>query len=153
MEVDWFVAGSVDELLRTADLIVWDESEAEDPVLREFSSGSPSGGLESARWSTPRACARRVIVNLALDGRARRARWRRELNAQTADDRADDAAAEDVSRVDARDEVLSALSTLVSRQRAVLVVRYFADLLEAEIAAALGCSVGAVMSSASRGLE
>ena len=37
--------------------------------------------------------------------------------------------------------------------RAVLVLRYFGDLTETEIAEALGCSVGTVKSQCSRGLE
>jgi RNA polymerase sigma-70 factor (sigma-E family) len=50
-------------------------------------------------------------------------------------------------------EVLDALRRLPARQREVIVLRYWAELPEAEIAAALGISVGAVKSSASRGRE
>ena len=49
-------------------------------------------------------------------------------------------------------EVLAALRTLPSRQREVLVLRYYADLSEADIAEALGISRGAVKSHASRGM-
>jgi RNA polymerase sigma factor (sigma-70 family) len=49
-------------------------------------------------------------------------------------------------------ELLSALAALPPRQRAVLVLRYFLDLPEAEVAAALKCSLGTVKSTASRGL-
>jgi RNA polymerase sigma-70 factor (sigma-E family) len=44
------------------------------------------------------------------------------------------------------------LATLPPRQRAVLVLRYYADLSEAEIANVLGCSVGTVKSNASRAM-
>ena len=44
------------------------------------------------------------------------------------------------------------LGTLPPRQRAVLVLRYFEDLPEAQVAELLGCSVGTVKSTASRGL-
>jgi RNA polymerase sigma factor (sigma-70 family) len=54
--------------------------------------------------------------------------------------------------VDLRESVRRALVTLPARQRAVIVLRYFDDLSEAETAAALGCSVGAVKSHASRAL-
>ena len=54
--------------------------------------------------------------------------------------------------MDARSELLQALGSLPPRQRAVLVLRYFEDLPEAQVAAALGCSVGTVKSTASRGL-
>ena len=50
-------------------------------------------------------------------------------------------------------EVLVALRKLPARQREVIVLRYWAELPEAEIAAALGISIGAVKSSASRGRE
>ena len=49
-------------------------------------------------------------------------------------------------------EVLTALRTLPSRQREVLVLRYYVDLSEADIAEALGISRGAVKSHASRGM-
>lgn len=52
----------------------------------------------------------------------------------------------------AADELMAALATLPPRQRAVLVLRYFLDLPEAEVAAALKCSLGTVKSTASRGL-
>ena len=49
-------------------------------------------------------------------------------------------------------EVLAALRTLPPRQREVLVLRYYVDLSEADIAEALGISRGAVKSHASRGM-
>ena len=51
-----------------------------------------------------------------------------------------------------RRQVLAALSQLPPRRREVLVLRYYLGLSEAEIAAALGISAGAVKSSAARGL-
>ncbi|PPK64770.1 SigE family RNA polymerase sigma factor [Actinokineospora auranticolor] len=52
-----------------------------------------------------------------------------------------------------RDEVTRALGGLPARMRAVLVLRFFDDLSEAETAAALGVSAGTVKSQTSRGLE
>ena len=49
-----------------------------------------------------------------------------------------------------RSSVLAALSMLPSRQREVMVLRYYADLSEAQIAAALGISRGAVKSHIAR---
>ena len=49
-------------------------------------------------------------------------------------------------------EVLVALHRLAPRQREVLVLRYWSNLSEAEIAATLGISQGTVKSTASRGL-
>jgi RNA polymerase sigma-70 factor (sigma-E family) len=51
-----------------------------------------------------------------------------------------------------RDAVMTALRSLPRRQREVLVLRYYADLSEADIAAAIGISQGAVKSHASRGI-
>jgi RNA polymerase sigma-70 factor (sigma-E family) len=51
-----------------------------------------------------------------------------------------------------RAEMMRALSALPLRQREALVLRYYVDLSEAEIAAAMGISRGAVKSHASRGL-
>jgi RNA polymerase sigma factor (sigma-70 family) len=51
------------------------------------------------------------------------------------------------------EEVLSALRTLPPRQREVLVLRYWSDLSERQIATTLGISEGSVKSAASRGLD
>jgi RNA polymerase sigma-70 factor (sigma-E family) len=51
-----------------------------------------------------------------------------------------------------RDAVVAALRKLPDRQREAIVLRYYADLSEAEIAAAMGISRGAVKSHTSRGM-
>lgn len=51
-----------------------------------------------------------------------------------------------------RDTLMHALAALPLRQREALVLRYYADLSEAQIADAMGISAGAVKSHASRGL-
>jgi RNA polymerase sigma factor (sigma-70 family) len=51
-----------------------------------------------------------------------------------------------------RDQIWSWLSRLPRRQRATLVLRYYEDLPDAEIADILGCAVGTVRSSISRAL-
>lgn len=50
-------------------------------------------------------------------------------------------------------EVIAALEHLPPRQREVLVLRYWSELSEVEIAEALGISRGSVKSAASRGLD
>jgi RNA polymerase sigma-70 factor (sigma-E family) len=51
-----------------------------------------------------------------------------------------------------RTEVVKALGELPTRQREALVLRYYADLSEAEIASAMGISRGAVKSHTARGM-
>ena len=56
------------------------------------------------------------------------------------------------TRLALRRDLLRALATLPRGQRAVVVLRYFEDLTEAQTAQALGCSVGTVKSQCSRAL-
>ena len=51
-----------------------------------------------------------------------------------------------------RSAVIAALRGLPGRQREAIVLRYYADLSEAEIAAAMGISRGAVKSHTARGM-
>jgi RNA polymerase sigma-70 factor (sigma-E family) len=53
----------------------------------------------------------------------------------------------------ARSEMLAALATLPTKQRAVIVLRYYGDLTEQQVADALGCSLGTVKTHASRGMK
>ena len=148
-EFDRFVADATDTLLRTAYLIVWDLGEAEDLVqetLFEVARRWP----RVRRMEHPRAYARRILVNRTLSGSARRTRRRQELIAPMPRERA--GGADVAGEIDGQDELMAALEALPPRQRTVLVLRYFLDLPEAEVAAALRCSLGTVKSSASRGL-
>ena len=56
------------------------------------------------------------------------------------------------AQIDARQALIAALDRLPSRQRAVVVLRYFADQTEAQTATVMGCSVGAVKSHASKAM-
>ncbi len=147
-DFDQFVAAHVDELLCTAYLIVWDEGEAED-LVQECLLKVARRWPRIRRMEQPRAYARRILVNLALDGARGRAQRRRELEPGTP---ASLIAADPLPALEARAELLQALGQLHERQRAVLVLRYFNDLTEAQVAEVLGCSPGTVKSSASRGL-
>ena len=101
------------------------------------------------RWRKVRSYAEawvvRVAGNLAIDG------WRRRQRIETdadAGSRGATAPGPDGQRVDLH----RALDSLSRRQREVLVLRFLADLPEADVAKALGCSVGSVKQHASRGL-
>jgi RNA polymerase sigma-70 factor (sigma-E family) len=147
-DFDQFVAAHVDGLLRTAYLIVSDESEAED-LVQECLLKVARRWPRIRRMEQPLAYARRILVNLTFDGARGRARRRSELEPAA---RANPIAIDPLTAVDGRTELLQALGRLPARQRTVLVLRYFNDLTEAEVAEVLGCSPGTVKSSASRGL-
>ena len=147
-DFDKFVAAHVDDLLRTAYLIVWDEGEAED-LVQECLLKVARRWTRVRRMEQPQAYARRILVNLALDGARRRAQRRRELEPGTPPVLS---AIDPLQALETRAELLQALGQLHERQRAVLVLRYFNDLTEAQVADVLGCSPGTVKSSASRGL-
>jgi RNA polymerase sigma-70 factor (sigma-E family) len=147
-DFDEFVAAHVDELLRTAYLIVWDEAEAED-LVQECLMKLARHWPRVARMEQPLAYARRVLINGAFDGARGRARRRSELEPGAA---ANATAADPLAVLHTRAELIDALGRLPARQRAVLVLRYFNDLTEAQVAEALDCSPGTVKSSASRGL-
>jgi RNA polymerase sigma-70 factor (sigma-E family) len=144
-----FVVENTDGLLRTAYLIVWDLPEAED-LVQEALLKVARRWPRVRRMERPVAYARRMLVNLALDGAARRSRSRRELTGEQPPDRPDEAGGS--SAIEMHDELLSALAALPPRQRSVLALRYFLDLPEAEVAAVMKCSLGTVKSTTSRGL-
>ncbi|HEY3727393.1 MAG TPA: SigE family RNA polymerase sigma factor [Solirubrobacteraceae bacterium] len=148
-DFDHFVIESTDGLLRTAYLIVFDLPEAED-LVQETLLKVAKRWRRIRRMEHPTAYARRILVNLALDSAGQRSRTRSELTGQTPPERPDEAG--DCAAVDTHDELVNALAALPPRQRSVLVLRYFLDLPEAEVAAALSCSLGTVKSTSSRGL-
>lgn len=80
-----------------------------------------------------------------------RARWRREIPLDQPPERG--YAEDHAGRHADGDQIRAALARLPNRQRAVLVLRYFADLPEAEVATILGCSLGSVKTHAHRGLK
>lgn len=136
-----FVRDRSTPLLRTAVLLVGgDRGHAEDLL---------QGVLERmyVRWDRidgpPEAYARRALAHAAVH-RWRTRRRRPELPMLDPDP-GGVATCDGAAAVDLRDALVRALLTLPPRQRAVLVLRYFDDLPEEEIALALGCSVGTLL--------
>jgi RNA polymerase sigma-70 factor (sigma-E family) len=93
------------------------------------------------------AYLRRTMYHLAVD-QWRSRRRRPEVLAEVEPPGQPDS----TDAVHLRHVLVQALATLPPRQRAVLVLRYWEQLTEAEAAEVLGCSVGTVKSTASRGL-
>jgi RNA polymerase sigma-70 factor (sigma-E family) len=97
----------------------------------------------------PDAYLRRMLVNTQRSWW--RARWRQEAPFEVVPDRA--IGGDGQERHALADTVRRALAALPERQRAALVLRYFEDLPEADVADLLGCSVGSVKTHTSRGIR
>jgi predicted DNA-binding protein YlxM (UPF0122 family) len=86
--------------------------------------------------------------NIVIDRARARRRQPRELF--TVHDRGDPRSGDAVTGVELRPALLAALGTLTAQQRAIVVLRYFEDLSENDVANLLGVSTGTVKSTASR---
>jgi RNA polymerase sigma-70 factor (sigma-E family) len=145
-EYDELYAALWPRLVRTAYAVSGDLGVAEDAVQTAFAKAYRSWWRIS-RLESPAAYVRKMAVNEVLNNR-RRASRRHEVS------RADlpEAPAVHQDRALAHDEMWRAVSTLPPRQRAVLVLRYYEDLSEQQIADVLGCRPGTVKSQASAAL-
>lgn len=138
-------------LVRLSVLLVRDQGTAEEIVQDSFVA-------VHARWHSlhdpDRALAylRQTIVNRSRSVLRHRKVVARHLESAAAQSRVHQAEGDDITAVsDRRRRVLDAVSQLPRRQREVVALRYYLDLSEAEIAAILGISRGAVKSHGSRG--
>jgi RNA polymerase sigma-70 factor (sigma-E family) len=100
------------------------------------------------RADDPDAYVRRIMINSNRSWRRRRRLTELASGLTPLDPKGGAGVSDD----DDGPEVITALLSLPAGQRAVLVLRYWMDLSEAETAATLGCSVGNVKSQAARGL-
>jgi len=141
---DEFVLTRSQALLRTAYLLTRDHALAEDLLQTSLTKAWFAWSrIEEA----PEAYVRRILVNTFATW------WRRKWSGERPTERLPEVAATDtMSAIDDREDLWQALGRLPRRQRAVLVLRYFEDLSEAEIASTLGCSPGTVKSQASKAL-
>lgn len=137
-----FVADQGAGLTRFAYLLCGDRGLAEDLVQETYLALYRRFG-DMLTVAAPVAYARRAIVNAHIS----RSRVRAAHEVVRAD--LPDAAAEDGDGGE-QDVMWRLLAGLPARQRAVLVLRFYADLSEAEIAATLGCRPGTVRSLATR---
>jgi len=136
-------------LVRLAVLLVGDAGRAEEIVQDAFVD-------LVARWRTIRdpGAAASYVQRCVVNGARSHLRHRRVVNRQPASKPSAANSAETEALVGIEHErVLSVLSELPGRQREVLVLRYYGQLSEAEIADALGISRGSVKSHNSRGLR
>jgi RNA polymerase sigma-70 factor (sigma-E family) len=144
-----FMRGRWPAMVRLAYGLTGDLGHAEDVAQAAFARAYASWA-RVARTGDPDAYVRRIVIN-ENNSRFRRRRVSERLvdavpeppgrPASDAADALSDSAA-----------LLKALRRLGPRQRAVIVLRFWMDMSEAETAAALNCSVGTVKSQASRAL-
>jgi RNA polymerase sigma-70 factor (sigma-E family) len=135
-------------LMRTAYLLGGSQYVAED-LVQEALERACRRWRRIAATEAPEAYVRRIVVNLAND------RWRhlgriREVDRLEVPDQPDPR--DEYGRLDLRDQLTAMLETLPIRMRTVIVLRYFHDMDDAQIADALGITAGAVRSQLSRGL-
>jgi RNA polymerase sigma-70 factor (sigma-E family) len=139
-----FVALRYGDLLRTAFLLTGSQHTAEDLVQACLVKAM-------SRWESieePLTYLRRALVN-------ERITWWRRLRRELLRAEPPDvpATGDDIAAIAERAAVLAGLADLPRRMRAVLVLRFWEDLTEADTAELLGCSVGTVKSQTSRGLS
>ncbi|MGW3420257.1 SigE family RNA polymerase sigma factor [Streptomyces phaeochromogenes] len=149
MDFQQFVAARSAPLFRGALVLTGNRETAEDLVQETLER-------VCRKWRTivakdaPDAYVRRIMVNLAND------RWRRFRRTVPHQDTGDMAApGDEYGRIDSRDQLVRALQSLPMRMRmrTVVVLRYFHDLSDAEIAADLRISQSTVRSQLARGME
>lgn len=147
-EFSRFVRSHTGDLLRTAYLLTGDGVAAEELVQDTLVRLYPKWQLVQAA-DVPLAYVRRSLAN-GFVNHTRRAASRRETAVEYLPELPDE---RDRARgVEDRDELWALLRALPERQRAALVLRYFHDLSDEDIGAALGCRIGTVRSLVSRGL-
>ena len=133
--------------LRAAVLLTGDWHAAEDPVQESLVKLYRAWPRLRADGD-PDAYLRRIMVN------TRRSWWRARWRRETPSDELPETVIADFGDGQAlAAQVRQALQALPRQQRAVLVLRYYADLPEAEVADLLGCSPGTVKTHAHRGLR
>lgn len=142
-----FVRTRSDALLRFAFLLCGDRHRAED-FTQEALIRCHRRWRAVERGGAPEPYVRKAILRQFLS-------WRRlKSSAEKMADRFDEVAApaDTAQQVADRDEMWHALAGLPRRQRAVLVLRYYEDLPDAQVAELLGCSAATVRVHASRAL-
>jgi RNA polymerase sigma-70 factor (sigma-E family) len=137
-----FVGDRHTQLLRFAHVLTGDRHLAED-LVQDGLERAGVGWARIRRQDDPEGYVRRIIVNRYLN--RLRALRRERLVAEPPEQPGLESPTDS-------DDAWRLLATLPRQQRAVLVLRYYLDQSEAQIADTLGCSVGTVKSNAARGM-
>ena len=142
-----FVASRYREIVRFGALLAGDARLGEDLAQEGLIAAYRSWHRVGVPDGRPEAYVRKVMVRTAM--RARRRRWRGEVPTEELPDASGGGFAD---RSDLSVQVFAALRRLPVDQRVVLVLRFWADVSEAELAQILGVAVGTVKSRTSRAL-
>jgi len=135
-------------LVRVAQAVTGRREDAEDAVQASLVKAMAAWPrVESQERWRQQAYVRQIVVNTCRSG------WRKWGSRVCVGDLPEIVQRPSTDTVDDRELVRCALARLPARQRQVLVLRYFEDLSEAEIAKRLGCAPGTVKSSAARALR
>lgn len=148
-----FMRGRWPAMVRLGYALTGDAGHAEDVAQAAFARAYASWG-RVRRAGDPDAYVRRILINENRK-RFRKHRVLEDLYGDAGTLAAHAAPGQSgpaQQGPEERQALLDALDRLGPRQRAVVVLRYWLDLSEAETAAALNCSVGTVKSQASRAL-
>jgi RNA polymerase sigma-70 factor (sigma-E family) len=143
-----FVVARSPALVRSAWLLTGDTATAEDLVQTALAKVW-SRWSQVNRQDAPEGYVRRVMMSTFLTWNRRR--WKTEIAFGEVPDTA--AASDELHAVELRASVAQALRELPRRQRAVVVLRYFEDLTEAQVAQALRVSVGTVKSQNAKAIK
>lgn len=143
-DFDQFVAARSGRLLRIAFLLTRDAGLAEDLLQTSLTKAWFAWNRVEG---DPEAYVRRILVNTYSS------MWRRKWNGERPTEVLPDPGLSGHAEASAtQQDLLTALGRLPKRQQAVVVLRYFEDLSEADTAAALECSVGTVKSQCAKAL-
>lgn len=143
-DFDEFVAARSSGLLRTAYLLTRDHALAEDLLQTALTKAWFAWPRLEGR---PEPYVRRILVNTYATW------WRRRWNGEHPTEELPETPVDHASdHADLGHDLWQAMGRLPRRQRAVVVLRYFEDLTEAETAHTLGVSVGTVKSQTSKAL-
>jgi RNA polymerase sigma-70 factor (sigma-E family) len=143
-----FAASRGPALVRLARGLLRDPYQAEDIVQDVLAKALVQWGRVSAADDRD-AYVRRMVVNACTSWFRRAARREYAHDAATMPERA---VADPTTGVDERDRVVALLRQLPAKQRAVLVLRHYEGMADAEIAHLLGSGEVTVRSNAHRGL-
>jgi RNA polymerase sigma-70 factor (sigma-E family) len=151
MTFEEFAASRLTALLRYAAVLTGDQEQARD-LVQDVLAQAYAKWSRIERTDRPDAYVHRMVTNAFLNTRRLRRVRVVPLGWQALDGPGLPPQPDHAGPTDDRDEMRQRLQVLPRQQRAVLVLRYYADLPDAEIAEVLGCSVGTVRAHASRAL-